>query len=201
MGNQPMQPIYLDDKGTARFKENAIVRYILDNGGIDLNQLAFIDFSVEDREQFAQLIGYSVSGFGELGYVTDATYNKADTELNDLVATNPDAKTLLLESAQSSPHKDDSKLDEPVEGELDLGEPNPYSPLYYEIEAILRSNTAHKATQKLEALIAKAVQESRLDELKLLQWSDDIPDDVKDVIFYPYVKNRMAALQANKDDI
>ncbi|GMV06748.1 MAG: hypothetical protein AMXMBFR53_30230 [Gemmatimonadota bacterium] len=34
-------------------------------------------FSVEDSEQFAQLIGYSLSGFGELSYVTDETYNAA----------------------------------------------------------------------------------------------------------------------------
>jgi len=31
------------------------------------------DFSQEDREQFAQLIGYSLSGFGELSYVSDET--------------------------------------------------------------------------------------------------------------------------------
>ena len=70
----PIQPTETDQQGVLRFKENSIVRYLLDNGGIDLNRLATIDFSQDDREQFAQLIGYSVSGFSELSYVSDDTY-------------------------------------------------------------------------------------------------------------------------------
>lgn len=73
----PIQPLQLDGKGVLRFKENAIVRHMLDKGGFDLNYLAAQDFSVEDREQFAQLIGYSLSGYSELGYVTDSTYAAA----------------------------------------------------------------------------------------------------------------------------
>ena len=75
--NQPIQPIVQDDSGVTRFKANRIVQYLLDNGGIDLNSLARIDFPQEDREQFAQLIGYSLSGFGELSYVRDDTYAAA----------------------------------------------------------------------------------------------------------------------------
>ena len=60
-----------------RFVENAIVRYLLDNGGIDLNQIAVLPFDNADREQFAQLIGYSLSGFGSLSYVSDETYDAA----------------------------------------------------------------------------------------------------------------------------
>ena len=74
----PIQPIVKDKKGVPRFKENKIVMYLLDNGGIDLNELATKKFSVEDQEQFAQLIGYSLSGFGELSYVTDETFNAAN---------------------------------------------------------------------------------------------------------------------------
>ena len=48
-----------------------------EHGGLDLNGMALREYSVEDEEQFAQLIGYSVSGFGELSYVNDKTYNKA----------------------------------------------------------------------------------------------------------------------------
>lgn len=62
----PMQKIV-----DGRFVKNAIVEYLLDNGGIDLNQLAVLPFDDEDREQFAQLIGYSVSGYGSLSYVSD----------------------------------------------------------------------------------------------------------------------------------
>ncbi len=46
----PMQPVGLDDHGVVRFR---------------------------DREQFAMLIGYSVSGFSELSYVSDRSYRMA----------------------------------------------------------------------------------------------------------------------------
>ncbi len=42
-----------------------------------MNDLAMLNFSNEDRIQFAQLIGYSHSGFGELSYVDDQTYEAA----------------------------------------------------------------------------------------------------------------------------
>ena len=74
----PIQQIKKDSNGTLRFRENAIVRYLLDNGGINLNQLATMSFTNDDQEQFAQLIGYSLSGFGDLSYVTDETYNAAE---------------------------------------------------------------------------------------------------------------------------
>ena len=73
----PIQPL-VDDSGTLRFKRNAIVCYLLDNGGLDMNELAGLSFSREDREQFAQLIGYSLSVFGELSYVSDETYAAAE---------------------------------------------------------------------------------------------------------------------------
>ena len=71
--NKPMQPLI-----DGRFKENKIVSHCLDVGGTDLNKIAVIDFSVEDREQFAQLIGYSLGGYGDLSYVTDETYYRAE---------------------------------------------------------------------------------------------------------------------------
>ena len=74
----PLQPIYKDEHGTVRFRGNAIVRYLLDNGDVDLNDLAMIDFPQADREQFASLIGYSLSGFSELDYVSDETYEVAE---------------------------------------------------------------------------------------------------------------------------
>ena len=67
---EPMQPIYVQD-GVVRFKENRLVRYLLDAGGLDLNKLC-VAFSTEehaaDWRQLAQLIGYSVSGYGGLSY-------------------------------------------------------------------------------------------------------------------------------------
>ena len=74
----PMQKLYRDQTGVIRFRENAIVRYLLDTHGLaNMNTLALIPFTKADREQFAQLIGYSVSGFGDLSYVRDETYNRA----------------------------------------------------------------------------------------------------------------------------
>lgn len=58
---QPMQPVETDENGTKRFRDNKIVIHLLDNGGLDLNDLARINFPREDRDQFNQLIGYSVS--------------------------------------------------------------------------------------------------------------------------------------------
>lgn len=73
----PTQPLVADSEGTIRFKQNAIVRFLLDEGRHDMNALAVMNFSDEDREQFAQLIGYSLSGYGELSYVSDASYETA----------------------------------------------------------------------------------------------------------------------------
>lgn len=65
----PMQPVIVAKDGVHRFKENAIVRHLLDAGPFDMNTIAMMDFTREDREQFAQLIGYSVSGACDLGYM------------------------------------------------------------------------------------------------------------------------------------
>jgi hypothetical protein len=75
--HHPIQPLITSPDGVTRFKGNAIVRFLLDAGPFNLNQLAIMQYSDEDREQFAQLIGYSLSGFGELSYVSDKTYNTA----------------------------------------------------------------------------------------------------------------------------
>ena len=71
MKKHPIQPLEKDASGVIRFKENKIVRHLLDHGGIDLNAIAMIGFPQEDEEQFAQLIGYSLGGFEELSYASD----------------------------------------------------------------------------------------------------------------------------------
>jgi len=93
---QPIQPLEMDSHGVLRFKGNDLVRYLLDNGGIDMNDLATVPCSQEDREQFAQLIGYSLSGFGELSYVSDETYNTAE-QMHDTGTTEADARIATLE--------------------------------------------------------------------------------------------------------
>jgi hypothetical protein len=72
----PIQPLE-DVEGVLRFKENAIVRRLLDDGPFDMNQIATWRVSRDDAVQFVQLIGYSLSGFGELSYVDDETFETA----------------------------------------------------------------------------------------------------------------------------
>ena len=85
----PMQPVAWDGKDVVRFKENPIVRFLLDAGPFDLNQLAVMPFQDHDRDQFAQLIGYSVSGWGELSYVKDERYSEAREAVDELMAQTP----------------------------------------------------------------------------------------------------------------
>ncbi len=81
MPEHPTQPLIVDEHGVLRFKANAIVQYLLDAGPFDMNHLAKIRFFTdEDRVQFAQLIGYSRSGFGELSYVSDEAYARVEGE-------------------------------------------------------------------------------------------------------------------------
>jgi hypothetical protein len=74
---QPIQPIVTDDKGVLRFKENVLVRYLLEHGGLNMNDLARVECADEDRQQFAQLIGYSIDGYSELSYVDDEAFSVA----------------------------------------------------------------------------------------------------------------------------
>lgn len=82
----PDQPVYLDEEHVARFKANTLVRYLLDRGGIDLNHLAGIAylFPRTDWEQFYQLIGYSVSGYGDLSGVSQESVERADRASDEL---------------------------------------------------------------------------------------------------------------------
>jgi hypothetical protein len=62
----PPQPLYRDPQGVIRFRANAVVRHLLDRGGLTLNDLPWGDFPQEDVDQFHQLIGYSLAGYGDL---------------------------------------------------------------------------------------------------------------------------------------
>lgn len=79
---QPMQPIVWDDRGNIRFQGNKIVQWLVDQKKIDLNAIfvAGIEqqWPIPDLEQFWQMLGYSVSGFGDLSFVRRETVNKAD---------------------------------------------------------------------------------------------------------------------------
>lgn len=77
----PIQPLENDAQGVLRFKANRIVRDMLDFAtprGFSMNSIAAADYSDDDRQQFTQLIGYSLSGYGELSsYVDDVAYSTA----------------------------------------------------------------------------------------------------------------------------
>lgn len=85
----PIQPIVLDEHKTARFKANKIVRYLLDlctdKKLTDLNQLHCLPFEQDDWVQFTQLIGYSVSGAGDLSYMPDDVIAIADADVDDII--------------------------------------------------------------------------------------------------------------------
>jgi len=81
----PMQPLYKDEHGVVRFKSNLIIDYLFRAGILDLNRIGIMSFPQEDQEQLAQLLGYSVSGFGDLSYVRDETYEKAALLVEDFL--------------------------------------------------------------------------------------------------------------------
>lgn len=74
LASTPMQQIVKDAYGRPRFKANSIVEFLAEGR---LNEIAGRGFPQEDREQLAQLIGYSIDGFSELFYVSDETYDRA----------------------------------------------------------------------------------------------------------------------------
>lgn len=86
---QPMQPVERAADGCVRFRSNAIVKKMLEWGEqgerFDLNRLAREKFTVHDEMQIAQLIGYSVSGFYSLSYVTPKAASKAEKKLARLL--------------------------------------------------------------------------------------------------------------------
>lgn len=82
MAKHPIQPLERDEHGVIRFKPNKIVQHLLDKGGLDLNQLARLDFEADEWNQFAQLIGYSHSGFGGLSYASNETYEASEKMFN-----------------------------------------------------------------------------------------------------------------------
>lgn len=97
----PIQPLVEDKHGTMRFKENRVVHYLLEHGGIDLNDLAikFADAEYnDDRAQLAQLIGYSHSGASGLGYVSDEILDAAMAMRHDAAASEKDARIAFLEA-------------------------------------------------------------------------------------------------------
>lgn len=118
----PIQPLAPDEHGTLRFKENKIVRHLLDWAsprGMGLNQFAMMDFSADDRQQFAQLIGYSLDGYGSLrSYVDDEAYYTAAHMADGL--DERDARIAVLEQKLAELRAARDALREPVARLLEM---------------------------------------------------------------------------------
>jgi len=116
----PIQPLAKDAKGVLRFKENAIVRHLLDSHpACDMNRLACMNFSDDDRQQFAQLIGYSLSGYSELqSYVDDEAYGAAAHMADGL--DERDARIAALEQKLAELRAAADLLREPVARLLEM---------------------------------------------------------------------------------
>lgn len=109
----PIQPLMVDGMGVLRFKENRIISDLLDfadDHGFGLNEIACREYSREDRQQLAQLIGYSLRGYGELrSYVDDGAYGAAQ-----LMASGLDEKAARIEHLQSTINALRAALVEPM---------------------------------------------------------------------------------------
>ena len=85
----PMQPVVFDPHGVVRFKANPLVKALLEAASegrhLTMNDLACMGFSKEDRAQFAQLIGYSVAGYGDLSYASPESVQQADAAAEALL--------------------------------------------------------------------------------------------------------------------
>lgn len=93
-----IQPTVTDINKIVRFKENKIVTYLLDSHpSVDMNAIARGDFTQDDRQHFAQLIGYSVSGWGGLSYVDDDTYRAVEAMMEGQTETQARISTLQRE--------------------------------------------------------------------------------------------------------
>lgn len=85
----PMQPVVRAADGCIRFRENRIVSALLEHSsrhGYSLNETAIGDFTDDEHMQLAQLIGYSVSGYGDLSYASEESVSRADELAEAIIA-------------------------------------------------------------------------------------------------------------------
>jgi len=80
----PNQPIGFSEDGLLRFKENAIVSWLVGEHG--LNDIARREWPDGDYTQLMQLIGYSVGGYGSLSTSPPETVAAADAIADRLLA-------------------------------------------------------------------------------------------------------------------
>jgi hypothetical protein len=161
----PMQPIIVDDKGVHRFRANAIVQFLLDNGPHDLNSLLKADYAREEYEQLAQLIGYSVSGISQLPWVSSDAVQAAD-EASDSLRL----KSVEGPAGTAGPRfilrGEAELLDEPAPGEEGHDVPIPMLPA---VATMLEAPGFYIAvdTENPDMQVPLAVQDGKIYALKL----------------------------------
>jgi hypothetical protein len=83
-----MQPVEMAGDQVVRFKRNQIIcdmQELCAKHGLDLNEIACRDYSKDDRSQLMQLIGYSVSGYGNLSCSRAKHVMRADEKAASMV--------------------------------------------------------------------------------------------------------------------
>lgn len=137
----PMQPIM-----NGRFESNPIVDWLCTEVS-SMNDIAHYcaenDIAYKYQEQLAQLVGYSVGGYGSLSYVSDESYERAENQMNidNLETQTPEEKEALDSINSDSPDFDanferysqkledsiaDGSLDRAVKEALDLIDTTPH---------------------------------------------------------------------------
>jgi hypothetical protein len=86
----PRQPIGIAPDGIVRFKPNALLRLLVDGGHINLNVVILraqeSRIPDEDLAQFWQLLGTSISAFGEHDFVSSEEAEACDDEAARVIA-------------------------------------------------------------------------------------------------------------------
>lgn len=82
-----MRELVKDKNGVVRFKQNVIIDWLQETKRIDLNDIArhIGLFPIEDVEEFWQMLGYSVGGYGDLSFVREETIQEADEAMDRLL--------------------------------------------------------------------------------------------------------------------
>jgi hypothetical protein len=110
-----MQPVEYDSSRVIRFKQNNAVAFLYEwarDRGMGLNELHAMNFPTEDHEQFAQLIGYSVSGFSDLSYISEPLLREAKYAAERLRNDQPtfaEALSALEDFASSSDESEEDR--------------------------------------------------------------------------------------------
>lgn len=89
-----MREIVFDDQGNIRFKANAIVAWLFDTQRINLNEIVMHKWPIEDQEEFWQMLGYSVSGYGDLSFARPETVAAADEIAQQMLESKENADGL-----------------------------------------------------------------------------------------------------------